>query len=99
MQALDVVHVVQERAEIDPRFLKVFVVAEVHLLFLERLEETLRFGVIIRAARFARVLLGACSGLVEPAKGRRNALCRRHKRLSVCMMLRTRLWLTVQASR
>lgn len=36
MQTIDVVHVVQERAEVHPRFLEVLVLAEIRLFFLER---------------------------------------------------------------
>jgi len=61
MQTLDVVYVVQERAEVCPRFLKVVVLAEIYLLFLECLEKALGFGIVVRTTRLARVLLGACS--------------------------------------
>lgn len=58
MKTLDVVNVVEKPAEVRPCFLKVVVLAEVYLFFLERLEKTLGFGIIVRTARLAHARAG-----------------------------------------
>ncbi len=63
MKPLDVVNVIEERTELGSRFLKVVVLAEVHLLFLERLEEALCFGIIVGTTRLAHA--GTCPDLTQ----------------------------------